>query len=201
MHSMFWPISDILLCGLQMLAGFMIGAIMAINGTDQRRHLPGLRRLGRVAHLAHAQPGPPDRRRCPPGLVSYDRVMEIIRQEREPLDQRRLPAAGRCAGRDRVSITSASSTMPGSPVLQSLHCQPGQVVALVRLHRLGQDQPGQPAAPLLRVHRRPHHPGWRRAEALYAQIPAQPDRHRGAGTVPVLAHRSARTSPTAWSAT
>ena len=32
MHSLYWPISDVL-CAAQMLAGFMIGALMAINGT------------------------------------------------------------------------------------------------------------------------------------------------------------------------
>ncbi len=32
MHSLFWPISDII-CGIQMLVGFTLGAIMAINGT------------------------------------------------------------------------------------------------------------------------------------------------------------------------
>jgi ATP-binding cassette, subfamily B, bacterial len=32
MHSGFWPISDAI-CGLQMLAGYFIGAVMALNGT------------------------------------------------------------------------------------------------------------------------------------------------------------------------
>ncbi len=32
MHSLFWPMSDIL-CGFQMLAGFFVAALMAINGT------------------------------------------------------------------------------------------------------------------------------------------------------------------------
>ncbi len=31
MHSLFWPVSDIL-CGAQLLAGYLVGAIMAING-------------------------------------------------------------------------------------------------------------------------------------------------------------------------
>ena len=31
MHSLYWPLSDIL-CGLQMLAGFCLAATMAING-------------------------------------------------------------------------------------------------------------------------------------------------------------------------
>ncbi len=32
MHSLYWPISDVM-CGVQMLAGFLIAALMAINGT------------------------------------------------------------------------------------------------------------------------------------------------------------------------
>jgi len=31
MHSLFWPVSDIL-CGAQLIAGYLIGAMMAING-------------------------------------------------------------------------------------------------------------------------------------------------------------------------
>ena len=31
MHSFFWPVSDII-CGFQMLGGFLVGALMAING-------------------------------------------------------------------------------------------------------------------------------------------------------------------------
>ena len=59
-HSLFWPISDIL-CGAQMLFGYTLGALMAINGDDHRRHVPGLRRAARLDHLPDAQPGPPDR--------------------------------------------------------------------------------------------------------------------------------------------
>ena len=35
MHSLFWPLSDIL-CGAQILAGYLVGAIMAINGEITR---------------------------------------------------------------------------------------------------------------------------------------------------------------------
>ena len=85
MHGTYWPITDIL-CGLQMLIGFYVGAQMAINGTIT----PGaylayagllvqiiwpIRNLGRlVAHIST-------------GFVSLERVSTIIRHDREPLDE------------------------------------------------------------------------------------------------------------------
>ena len=75
-------------------------------------------------------------------------------------------------------------------------CQPGQVDRPARLDRLGQDHPGQPAAALLRLHQRQHAAGWRRAEALPAQVPAPArsaswNRNRSCSRAP-----SAKTSPT-----
>ena len=95
MHSAFWPLSDIL-CGVQMLAGFVLAAWMAINGRIYGWNLRCLCRVGRLADLADAQPG----RlivQTSTGMVSYGRVMEIIRQDREPLTDgrtqlRRQPA-------------------------------------------------------------------------------------------------------------
>jgi len=81
MHSLYWPFSD-LLCGIQMLAGYTIGALMAINGTitiGEYLAYSGMllaiiwpmRNLGRlVVEMSR-------------GLVSFDRVGEIIRQDRE----------------------------------------------------------------------------------------------------------------------
>ena len=60
MHSLFWPLSDIL-CGAQMLAGYLVGALMAINGDIYCRNLPGLCGHGGVYHLSVAQPRPGDR--------------------------------------------------------------------------------------------------------------------------------------------
>ena len=88
MHSLFWPLSDIL-CGAQMLAGYLIGAIMAINGeitVGTYLAYAGmvvyiiypLRNLGRIIVQTST------------GLVSYGRVMDIIKESREPLDQGRL---------------------------------------------------------------------------------------------------------------
>lgn len=83
-HSTFWPISDIL-CGIQMLGGYLAGALMAINGTitiGQYLAYAGLviyiiyplRGLGRfIVQMSN-------------GLVSYDRLFKIIKEDREPID-------------------------------------------------------------------------------------------------------------------
>ena len=84
-HSLFWPVSDIL-CGAQMLGGFLLGALMAIRGEITLGNylayaglviwiIYPLRGLGRfIVEMSN-------------GLVSYDRVFKIIREIREPLDQ------------------------------------------------------------------------------------------------------------------
>lgn len=83
-QSLFWPLSDIL-CGAQLLAGYVIGAIMAINGEITLGTYLAyagmviyiiwpLRNLGRIIVQTST------------GLVSYDRVMNIIKESREPLD-------------------------------------------------------------------------------------------------------------------
>ncbi len=84
MHASYWPISDIL-CGAQMLGGFTLGAIMAINGTiSVGTYLAysgmviwliwPMRNLGRLI-VQMSQ-----------GLVSYSRVADIIRENREEVD-------------------------------------------------------------------------------------------------------------------
>ena len=84
MHGTFWPITDIM-CGMQMLFGFYLGARMAIAGditVGTYLAYSGLiihiiwpiRNLGRLITQMST------------GLVSYGRVMEIVRQEREALD-------------------------------------------------------------------------------------------------------------------
>jgi ATP-binding cassette, subfamily B, bacterial len=83
-HSTFWPISDIL-CGIQMLGGYLAGALMTINGTitiGQYLAYSGLviyiiyplRGLGRfIVQMSN-------------GLVSYDRLFKIIKEDREPIN-------------------------------------------------------------------------------------------------------------------
>ena len=85
MHSLYWPLSDVL-CGIQMLAGYTVGALMAINGTISigtylayagmlLAIIWPMRNLGRlVVEMSR-------------GLVSFDRVGEIIRQDREVMTE------------------------------------------------------------------------------------------------------------------
>jgi ATP-binding cassette subfamily B protein len=130
MHSLFWPVSDIL-CGFQMLGGFFAGAIMAINGTisvGTYLAYAGLvvwliwpmRNLGRLIVQTST------------GLVSYNRVMEVVKQEREPLIEGDYSPDGDIRGElifQDVSFEYDSD----SPVLKSITfcCNPGQVVALL----------------------------------------------------------------------
>jgi ATP-binding cassette subfamily B protein len=83
MQSLFWPLSD-LLCGFQMLAGFIYAGILAVHGEITIGTYPAyvglvvwliwpMRNLGRIIVNTST------------GLVSYDRLMEIVKQQREPL--------------------------------------------------------------------------------------------------------------------
>jgi ATP-binding cassette subfamily B protein len=130
MHSLFWPLSDIL-CGFQMLGGFLAGALMAIDGTiTVGTYLAyasmvilviwPMRNLGRLIVQGST------------GLVSYERVTTVIKEEREPLTagthepsegpQGELVFRGVCFSYDSAS-----------PVLEQItfHCKPGQAVALL----------------------------------------------------------------------
>ncbi|MCX6028146.1 MAG: ABC transporter ATP-binding protein [Chloroflexi bacterium] len=130
MHALFWPSSDIL-CAAQMLFGFAMGALMAIDGTitvGTYLAYAGLviqiiwpmRNLGRLIVQTST------------GLVSYKRVIDVISQEREPLTEGKVRPAGDVRGeiefRD-VSFEYESN----APVLKeiSLHAQPGQAIALL----------------------------------------------------------------------
>jgi len=85
MNALYWPLSDIL-CGAQMLTGFIVGAIMTIDGTitlGTYLAYAGLvvwiifpiRILGRlIVQMSTA-------------MVSFNRVSEVIRQDREILDE------------------------------------------------------------------------------------------------------------------
>jgi ATP-binding cassette subfamily B protein len=130
MHSLYWPISDIS-CGLQMLGGFLAGALMTINGSitvGTYLAYTGLviwliwpmRNLGRLIVQMST------------GLVSYHRVATIIREEREPLTAGSyLPPDG--VRGELVFQDVGFQYDQDSPVLKgiSLHCKPGQIVALL----------------------------------------------------------------------
>jgi ABC-type multidrug transport system fused ATPase/permease subunit len=96
LHATFWPTTDIM-CGIQMLAGFYLGAMMAINGeitVGSYLAYVGLviqliwpiRGLGRlIAQMST-------------GFVSMERLHQIIRQEREPLELGSVDPGGRLRG-------------------------------------------------------------------------------------------------------
>ncbi len=130
MHALFWPASDIL-CGFQMLAGFLTGAILAINGTiTVGTYLAyaglvvwiifPLRNLGRLIIQMST------------GLVSYHRVSEILKQTRETLETGDFLPQGSLRG--EISFQNVSfAYSDGKPVLEDITftCHPGQVIALL----------------------------------------------------------------------
>jgi ATP-binding cassette, subfamily B, bacterial len=131
MHSMFWPLSDIVL-GLQMLFGFVYAATMAIDGeitVGMYIAYVGLvvwliwpiRNLGRIIVSAST------------GLVSYGRIMEIVKQAREPLLDGIHQPDGPVKGDIRFEDVSFIYSDGESHVLKniSFHIKPGQAVALL----------------------------------------------------------------------
>ena len=130
MHALYWPLSDIM-AGIQMLGGYILGAMMVIDGTITLGTylayvsiliwiIEPMRGLGRIIVQAST------------GLVSYDRVTDIIREEREPLTEglRDLPQPLR--GEvvfDDVSFAYNTD----ADVLRhiSFRVEPGQSVALL----------------------------------------------------------------------
>ncbi|MEW6285498.1 MAG: ABC transporter ATP-binding protein [Chloroflexota bacterium] len=131
MHSMFWPLSDIVL-GLQMLFGFVYAANMAINGeitVGMYIAYVGLvvwliwpiRNLGRIIVSAST------------GMVSYGRLMEVVRQAREPLHDGKYQPAGPVRGEIVFENVSFMYSDGKSDALKniSFHVKPGQAVALL----------------------------------------------------------------------
>jgi ATP-binding cassette, subfamily B, bacterial len=130
MHSLFWPVTDILV-SIQLLGGYLMGALMAINGfitIGTYMAYAGMviwliwpmRNLGRLIVQMST------------GMVSYGRVMEVIRQDREPLGEGVDPPDGKLRGEivfDQVCFEYEAD----SPVLKdiSFHVRPGQAVALL----------------------------------------------------------------------
>ena len=130
MHSLYWPITD-MMSGLQQLAGYVVGAIMVMDGTITLGTylayvgliiyiIEPMRGLGRIIVNASS------------GLVSYERVADIIREDREPLTdglrQLEHPLRGDVAFKD-VGFEYDS----GAPVLKDItfEVKAGQSVALL----------------------------------------------------------------------
>ena len=131
MHSMFWPLSDIVL-GLQMLFGFVYAATMAINGVisvgDYIAYVGlvvwliwPIRNLGRIIVSAST------------GMVSYGRLMEIVRQAREPLFDGKVQPEGPVQGELVFEDVSFMYSDGKEDVLKnvSFTVKPGQAIALL----------------------------------------------------------------------
>lgn len=130
MHSLFWPISDIV-CGAQIIVGYYIGAIYAINGTISVGSYLAytgmlmwiiwpMRNLGRLIVQLST------------GMVSFGRVLEIIKQNREPLDIGTAIIPEKLRGEIKFSKVGFEYEN-GEPVLEdiNIHVKPGQVIALL----------------------------------------------------------------------
>jgi len=130
MHSLFWPLSDIL-CGFQMLAGFILAGIMAINGEITIGTYPAyvglvvwliwpMRNLGRIIVNTST------------GLVSYERLMEIVKQDRESLTEGTVTPDG-VKGLISFEDVSFQYEDGNADVIKNItfQVQPGQVVALL----------------------------------------------------------------------
>jgi ATP-binding cassette subfamily B protein len=131
MHSLFWPLSDIVL-GFQMLFGFVFASMMAIHGEitiGTYIAYVGLvvwliwpiRNLGRMIVQTST------------GMVSYGRLMEIVKQTREPLTEGRIRPVGALQGDIVFEDVSFMYEDGESEVLKniSFHILPGQSIALL----------------------------------------------------------------------
>ena len=131
MHSMFWPLSDIVL-GFQMLFGFVYGANMAIRDEISLGTYIAyvglvvwliwpIRNLGRLIVSTST------------GMVSYSRLMEVVKQQREPLLDGKVQPEGAARGDLLFENVSFMYSDGKSDVLKnvSFHARPGQAIALL----------------------------------------------------------------------
>lgn len=130
MQAFFWPTTDVLLVA-QLLAGYYLGARMAIAGTisvGTYLAYAGLliwlifpmRNMGRlIVHMST-------------GLVSFHRVMEIVREDREDLMAGSAKAATPIRGQLKFENVSFKYETDASVLEEiSFQVEPGQVVALL----------------------------------------------------------------------
>ncbi|MGD2161749.1 MAG: ABC transporter ATP-binding protein [Anaerolineales bacterium] len=130
MHSLYWPLSDIL-ASFQMLAGLYMAALMAIDGTISVGSYVAyagmliwiiwpMRNLGRMIVQMSM------------GLVSFDRVKEIIKQTREPMEAGYEPPQPDLNGEVRFDCVGFAYE-EGEKVLHDITftCNPGDVIALL----------------------------------------------------------------------
>ncbi len=130
LHALYWPSTDIIV-GVQLIIGYAVGAMMAINGQITVGTFLAymgmltwimwpIRNVGRlIVQMSMA-------------LVSFDRVAEIIREDREPMDAGTHRPDGPLRGEvvfDNVRFAYAEEL----PVLHgiSFRLEAGQAVALI----------------------------------------------------------------------
>jgi len=131
MHSLFWPLSDIVL-GLQMLGGFVFAGLMVIDGEisiGTYLAYVGLvvwliwpiRNLGRLIVQTST------------GMVSYGRLLEIMKQEREDLFGGKVQPTNPVKGEVTFDNVSFQYSDGETDVLKnvSFTVKPGQSVALI----------------------------------------------------------------------
>ncbi|MBK6793109.1 MAG: ABC transporter ATP-binding protein [Anaerolineales bacterium] len=131
MHSLFWPLSDIVLGG-QMLFGFIYAAFMAINNEISIGDFVAytglliwlifpIRNLGRTIVQTST------------GMVSYQRLMEITKQAREDLDGGKVQSVGPVRGEIEFKDVSFIYSDGTHHVIKdvSFHIKPGQSIALL----------------------------------------------------------------------
>ena len=131
MHSLFWPLSDIVL-GAQMLFGFVYAAFMAINGEitvgDYVAYVGlvvwlifPIRNLGRTIVQTST------------GMVSYARLMDITKQAREPLTDGSIQPTGPVRGEIEFKNVGFIYSDGTHDVIKdiSFHVKPGQSIALL----------------------------------------------------------------------
>ncbi|MCP4419134.1 MAG: ABC transporter ATP-binding protein [Chloroflexi bacterium] len=131
MHAVYWPSTDIL-CGMQMLLGYYLGARLAIDGvitTGAYLSYVGfvtqiiwpIRNLGRlIADVSM-------------GLVSYGRILQIVRQEQEPITVGTHRPDKPVQGAVRFEQVNFTYEGEEDQVLHdiSFAVEPGQIVALL----------------------------------------------------------------------
>jgi ATP-binding cassette subfamily B protein len=131
MHSLFWPLSDIVLGG-QMLFGFIFAAFMTINNEISVGDFVAytglliwlifpIRNLGRTIVQTST------------GMVSYQRLMEITKQAREDLDGGKVQPIGPVRGEIEFKDVSFIYSDGTHHVIKdvSFHIKPGQSIALL----------------------------------------------------------------------
>lgn len=130
MHAFFWPSTDIL-AGAQLILGYAVGALLAIEGEiSLGTYVAFLGLLGWIIwpmrHLGRLIV------QMSIGLVSFGRIMDIVREDRETLDHGQYTPEGTLQG-GMVFKEVCFSYDDGTPVLKniSFEVKPGQVVALV----------------------------------------------------------------------